>query len=149
MPVPPGISDPGEEIINNISFSSGENGFVIDLRTIITWTAAGIIILTLLFEDAINGYFAGKRLLKGTERAISVFDTEMTDAFISETAIGKSAFSYDRIQLIAETQRYFVFVFSANHAQLYDKGSLSGGTADDFRNFITGKTGLPIVPVKE
>ena len=41
-----------------------------------------------------NGYFAKKRLLKGTEKALSVFDTAI-DSFSSETAVGKSEFTYD------------------------------------------------------
>ena len=95
-----------------------------------------------------NGYFAKKRLLKGTEKAISTFDPETPDFFVSETAVGKSEFSYDKIFLVAETQQYFVFLFSKNHAQINDKDSLTGGSADEFRNFIGEKTGKPIVPVR-
>lgn len=132
-----------------LSFSSGEGDFVIEPKTIVTWTAAGVMVFTLIFEDSINGYFAGKRLLKGTEHAISVFDSDMADGFVSETSIGKSIFSYDRILLIAETQQYFVFIFSASHAQLYRKSSITGGTVDEFRAFLTEKTGIHIVSVTE
>ena len=59
-----------------LSFVSGDEGFVIDLRTIITWTAGAAIVIALVFEDQINGYFARKRMLKGTEKAVSVFDME-------------------------------------------------------------------------
>lgn len=129
-----------------LSFASGESG--IDLRKIVTWTAAAVIVIALLFEDQMNGYFARKRLLKGTEYAVATFDPEISDSFVSETTIGKSEFSYDKILLIAETQQYFVFLFSASHAQIYDKDNLTGGSVNDFRNFISEKTGKPIVPVR-
>ncbi len=131
-----------------LSFSSGDEGFTITFRTVITWIAAAVMLIVLLFEDKINGYFARKRMLKGTEKAVSTFDTENPDAFISETEVGKSEFSYDKIAMIAETDLYFVFVFSASHAQVYDKNSLSGGTVNEFREFITQKTGKEICHIK-
>lgn len=129
-----------------LSWPLGENGFTVDLRKVVTWLVMAIMVAALLFEDRINGYFAGKRMLKGTEKATSVFDTE-AETFVSETAVGRSEFSYDNIRQVAETEAYFVFVFSASHAQIYDKRSLSGGTAEAFRQFITEKTGQPVVPV--
>ena len=131
-----------------LSFSSGDEGFVITFKTVITWIAAAVMLIVLLFEDKINGYFAGKRMLKGTEKAISTFDTENPDMFVSETEVGKSQFAYGRIGMIAETERYFVFVFSASHAQIYDKTGLSGGTVHDFRAFITQVTGKAVCPIK-
>ena len=131
-----------------LSFSSGEEGFSITFNKVITWNAALAIIAALIFEDQLNGYFAGKRMLKGTETAISTFDTNYPDTFLSETAIGKSEFSYGKVLLTAETERYFVFVFSANHAQIYDKQSLSGGSAGAFRDFICEKTQKTVIPVK-
>ena len=128
-------------------YSSGED-FTITFNRVITWLAALVILVVLVFEDQINGYFARKRMLKGTERATSTFDTEAGDTFISETDIGKSEFSYSKIALLAETDRYFVFVFSANHAQIYDKNNLSGGSVRAFREFITEKTGKQILSVK-
>ena len=131
-----------------LSFSSGDEGFVIDSRKIITWIAAATIIIAFIFENNINGYFAKKRLLPGTEKAVSTFDTENTDSFNSATAVGKSEFSYDKIGLIAETPGYFVFVFSSSHAQIYDKNNLSGGSADEFRKFICEVTNKEIITVK-
>ena len=130
-----------------LSFSSGDEGFVITLKTVITWIAAAVMLIVLLFEDKINGYFARKRMLKGTERANSTFDTDNLDKFTSETEVGKTEFSYDKIALLAETDRYFVFVFSASHAQVYDKNSLSGGTVNEFREFIVQRTQKTAVKV--
>ena len=123
-----------------LSFGSDVESFVIDFKNVITWAAALAIIISFVFEDWLNGYVARKRMLKGTEKSISTFDTEIPNAFISETAIGKSEFSYDKVVQIAETEKYFVFIFSENHAQVYDKVSISGGTIDEFREFISKAT---------
>ncbi len=130
-----------------LSFVSGDEGFVIDLRTIITWTAGAAIVIALVFEDQINGYFARKRMLKGTEKAVSVFDTEDPSGFVSETEIGKSEFSYEKIAQIAETKQYYVFVFSENHAQIYDKSTMSGGTTEEFEHFLCNMTKKAVVKV--
>ena len=123
-----------------LSVASDAESFAIDFKKVITWAAALAIVVSFIFEDWLNGYFAKKRMLKGTEKSTSTFDTETPNAFVSETAIGKSEFSYDKVAQIAETERYFVFIFSENHAQVYDKVSISGGTVDEFREFISKVT---------
>ena len=123
-----------------LSVASDAESFAIDFKKVITWATALAIVVSFIFEDWLNGYFAKKRILKGTEKSTSTFDTEIATAFISETAIGKSEFSYDKVAQIAETERYFVFIFSENHAQVYDKVSISGGTVDEFREFISKVT---------
>ena len=128
-----------------LSVASDAESFAIDFKKVITWTAALAIVVSFIFEDWLNGYFAKKRMLKGTEKSTSTFDTEIATAFISETAIGKSEFSYDKVAQIAETERYFVFIFSENHAQVYDKVSISGGTVDEFREFISKVTNKTVV----
>lgn len=130
-----------------LSFSSGDEGFVITFKTVITWIAAAVMLIVLLFEDKINGYFARKRMLKGTEKAVATFDTENPDMFVSKTEVGKSEFNYDKISMIAETERYFVFVFSTNHAQIYDKNTLDGGTVNAFREFVVQRTQKTFVKV--
>lgn len=130
-----------------LSVASDTESFAIDFKKVITWTAALAIVVSFIFEDWLNGYFAKKRILKGTEKSTSTFDTEIATAFISETAIGKSEFSYDKVAQIAETERYFVFIFSENHAQVYDKVSISGGTVDEFREFISKVTNKTVVIV--
>lgn len=131
-----------------LSFSSGDEGFTITFRVVFTWIAAALMLIVLLFEDKINGYFARKRMLKGTEKAVASFDTEIPDMFVSQTEVGKSEFNYDKIAMFAETDRYFVFVFSASHAQVYDKSNLSGGSVSEFREFIVERTGKTVVPVR-
>ena len=116
-----------------------------NLKTAVTLTAVLAITLALLFEDRINGFFAAKRMLPGMSRATAVF-TE--DGFVSETAIGKTEWSYDTITTIAETGEYFVFLYGSNHAQLYDKRTLRGGTAEEFRRFLETAAGKQVVYIK-
>ena len=66
------------------------------------------------------------------------------DKFVSTTDVGKTEWNYDKILAVAETADFFVFIFSKNHGQVYDKGSLQGGTADDFRRFIEAAAGKPV-----
>ena len=51
------------------------------------------------------------------------------------------------ITQLAETPDYFVFVFDQSHGQAYDKRTLIGGTADEFRSFIESKTGKSVQQV--
>ena len=118
--------------------------FAFDFRTVVTALAVLAILTALLFEDRINGYVAKKRLLPGTDRATAEFTAE---GYSSATEVGKSVWSYDKIAMIAETADFFVFIFSASHAQLYDKRSLQGGTVDEFRRFIETATGKTVQPV--
>ena len=89
------------------------------------------------FEDSINGYIAKKRMIKGTEKATTVFKEE---GYISKTDMVKTEWYYKNIQQIAENDEYFIFIFDQSHAQVYEKKRITGGTIDDFRKFITEKT---------
>lgn len=120
-------------------------GFALDFRTIITLTAVLVIVLAIFFEDKLNGYIAKKQLLPGTEKVTTVFSP---DGFISTTDIGKSEWKYDKIQLLVETTNTFVFIFSASHAQIYDKKHLQGGAVDDFRCFIEEATKKQVQYIK-
>lgn len=129
-----------------LSLWSSDAGFAIRLefRPILTFMAAIFLSAVLVWEDRLNGYFARKRLLPGTEKATTVFkDSE----FISRTEIGTTAFQYDKIHMIAEETNYFVFIFDASHAQVYDKKSISGGTLEQFRGFIEHVTGKYILKI--
>ena len=112
-----------------------------EFKDAITFSIAVVLALTLIFEDKLNGYIAMKRMLPGLESSTVVFNR---NSYFSETEIGKSEFKYDNIQTIAENEDYFVFIFSANHAQIYDKNGLSGGNVDDFRLFIQQVTGKDV-----
>ena len=123
-------------IVKNLAF---------DMRTVVTSAAVLAIVTALLFEDRLNGYFAKRRMLAGTEKAVTVFSE---NGFSSTTNIGKSEWGYDAIVTVAETTNFFIFIFSASHAQLYDKRLLTGGTAEDFRHFIESATGKPVQHIR-
>ena len=132
-------------IVSALGLLLAVKNFAFDFRTVVTLLAVSAILIALLCEDRINGYTAKKRLLSGTEKAVSVFTD---DGFASATAVGKTEWNYDKLLMIAETSEFFVFLFSANHAQLYDKRNLQGGTADDFRRFIEAATGKQVQPIR-
>lgn len=123
----------------------GEREVVFNFRTVITWAVIVIIVATLLFEDWINGYIARKRMLPGTAFALCTFGE---DDYVSETKAGKTEWKYENIETIAETKDYFVFLFGKNHAQVYDKNSLQGGSIEEFRTFLVKKTEKEIWSVK-
>lgn len=122
----------------------GDKAFVFDFRTIFTWFVAAILFFTLIYEDKINGYIARKRMMPGLAKAIVTFKE---DGYHSETEVGSSDFKYSTITLLAETKDYFVFIFSQSHAQVYSKKSITGGTIEEFREFITNVTGKEIQKV--
>ena len=114
---------------------------VIEGRTVITWAAGLLVFLTLLFEDKLNAWIARKRMLAGTDWAVSVFTQ---DSYCSESAMGKTEWRYENILQIAEDEHYFIFVFDRSHAQVYAKQGMTGGTVQEFRVFITQRTGKQV-----
>lgn len=112
---------------------------------VLVWAAIAVMLGALVFEDRLNGYFARKKMLPGTSHAKAIF-TE--DGYRSETQMGNTEWKYENITAMAETKDYFVFLFSKNHAQVYDKRTLTGGTADEFRAFMQEKTEKAIEIVK-
>lgn len=123
----------------------GEETFTLDFGTVTTMIAMLVVLVTLLFEDQIDSWVARKQILRGADQITSVFREE---SFLSDCEAGKTERRYDSIDMLAETQRYFVFLFRPRHALLYDKESLTGGTVEQFRTFITEKTGKSMQMVK-
>ena len=120
-----------------LSMPKNSEEFKITFNFIITWVAIITMVVVLIFQDKINGYIARKRMIAGMEKSITTFKEE---SYISETNIGKTEFYYKNINLIVETEEYFVFVFDQSHAQIYDKNGITKGSIDEFRKFITQKT---------
>lgn len=126
-------------------FMSDQAGPVIGWRTIVIWAAVVVILVTLIFEDVVNGYMAQRKMLPGMEKGITVFTQE---GYTTTAGKRKSQWRYDAPNLIVETSGYFVFVFTANHAQIYDKKGISKGTVEDFRKFIEEMTDKKIQMVQ-
>lgn len=121
------------------------SGFEFSPSNIVTWIAMLIIIVVLLFEDRINGYTAKKQMMPGAENAKSTFNEQ---GFSSQTAVSSTEWKYEKIQVIAEDNNYFIFLLSNIHAQVYSKESISGGTSDEFREFIEKATGKKVIRIK-
>lgn len=119
--------------------------FAFDFTTVITWLVVAAVLVILILEDHINGYLARKQMMPGLEKAVVTFKPE---GYHSETEIGSSDFHYDKIRLLVETADYLVFVLSQNHAQVYHKKSITGGTMEEFRAFITNVTGKEIQTIE-
>lgn len=109
-----------------------------EMSSFATLVAVIILVAALIFEDKMNAYFAGKRAMQGTQNVKITFNEE---GYISETQAGTTHWKYDNIAQLARTGDYIAFVFSANHAQVYDTKCLTGGTVQQFLEFIEQKTG--------
>ncbi len=123
-----------------LSLPSGDH-FDLSFKTIITWVAVAVIVVAMLWEDAINGYIARKRMLPQLLTSTVEF---AENGYHSVTEVGNSDFRYDTIVALAETDRYFVFILSKSHAQVYDKTGFEIGTEEDFRAFIQETTALKL-----
>lgn len=77
-------------------------------------------------EDAINGYFARRRALPGTDAADTAF---YPDHFLVKTAAAESRWQYDRILALAETGTHLVFVMGKDHALGLREGGAGGAAA--------------------
>lgn len=113
----------------------------INVSTVICWIAALLILLDIFFDDQINGYIAKKTAVSGIKEASTAFHE---DGYTSSVTVGTTEWKYESILCIAETKDYFIFMLDKRHGQIYDKSSLSGGTVEEFRQFLTEKTGKPI-----
>ncbi|MBP1571801.1 MAG: YcxB family protein [Oscillospiraceae bacterium] len=112
-----------------------------DFKTFITLLAVAAMVFVLPFEDSLNAYLAGKRMVSGTETARVEFKA---DSFVSRTEAGTTEFNYTIIQAVAETGDYIIFVLDKNHAQAYDVTSIVNGTKEQFIEFIEQKTGKKV-----
>ena len=120
------------------------NGFAVTFKNIVTWLAGAAILIALIWEDRLNGHFAGRKMMAEMKRSMTTFTDE---GYHSHTELGDSDFPYDKIKAVAETRDYFVLMYSRNHAQVYDKRGLEGN-ANAFRKFIEERTGCSIEYVK-
>ena len=103
-------------------------------------TAANCAVLAALLlvswkEDAINGYFAKRKALPGTDFSDTVFHP---DNFLVKTAAAESRWQYDK------TDGYVIFVMGKNHAMAMEKANLEGGSVSEFCRFIEDKSGRKI-----
>lgn len=114
----------------------------VDMTTFLAGAGALLLAALQIFEDRLNGWIAKKQMIPGADRAVTVFSEE---GFVTTAAVGRTEWRYDSITVAAETKDFFVFAFGKNHGQLHDKRALQGGTAEEFRRFLEGRTGRPVL----
>lgn len=125
-----------------LSWPAGQG---VDAGDVVTWIALAVMLTVLLLEDRINGALARRRMLPGTARAKAIFTEE---GYRSETDMGSTEWKYENISVMARAGDYFVFLFGRNHGQVFDRRTLTGGTAEEFAAFLQEKTGLTVQTVK-
>ena len=109
-------------------------------------TVASCVIIAVLLlinwkEDALNGFFAKRKALPGTDCADTTF---CPDCFLVKTVAAESKWQYDRILSLAETGKYLVLVMGKNHALAMEKSTLEGGSLPEFCRFLEEKSGQKI-----
>lgn len=60
-------------ILSILLMVSVDDGLVFSFRNVVTWVAIIAIAAVTVFEDALNGFIAGKRMLRGTVQSTAVF----------------------------------------------------------------------------
>lgn len=108
-------------------------------------TANCTVIVALLLiiwkEDALNGFFAKRKALPGTDFTDIIF---FPDHYLVKTAVAESKWQYHKILALAETQDYLLLVMGMNHAMAIEKLALEGGSIPEFCHFIEEKSGHKI-----
>ena len=92
-------------------------------------------------EDAINGFFAKRKALPGTDAADTTF---YPDYYLVKTPAAESKWQYDKILALAETKDYLLLVMGKNHAMALEKANLEGGSLQEFCRFMEEKFGRKI-----
>lgn len=108
-----------------------------------------VLVLLLLVnwkEDALNGFFAKRAALPGLEAVLTTF---RDDCYEVQLSGAMTQWQYDRILILVETKTYLTFVLGRNHAQIFDKTNLEGGTIEELRRFLEEKTEKQIQHIEE
>ena len=103
-----------------------------------------MMIVIILRQDAINGFFARKRMLKGNGYSRLTLGEE---GYTTSTENATTQCNYQALAAIGETEQNLVFILDKRYAQAWEKDSLEGGTMEQLRQFLTEKTGLPITRI--
>jgi hypothetical protein len=56
-----------------LAISSLKTGVGFRAKDFVTWVAILMMLIVFIWEDTLNGYIAGKRMLKGTEKSTCIF----------------------------------------------------------------------------
>ena len=128
-------------LITGRFFFSWMGDYSPDLAGILVALGLLAVLSGLLFEDDLNAWIAAANLMPGTREADTRFGP---DGYVVVTQAAETRMYYKNIRLVGETADSFVFLIGKRHAQQFPKAGLTGGTAEEFRAFLTEKTGLPV-----
>lgn len=103
-----------------------------------------LLLVQLIWEDPINGWFFNRAILPGAHHVDAVFTLE---GYRTQTQLGTTSWNYGTIAAIVESHQYLIFVFGKKHVQAYDKSTLTGGTLGQFRTFLEQTTGKTILSI--
>lgn len=87
--------------------------------------AVAALLLVSWKKNALNGYFAKRKALPGSDAADTAF---YPNHYLVKTAAAESRWHYDKILALAQTQDHLIFVMGKDHALAMEKASLDGGS---------------------
>ncbi len=93
-----------------------------------------LVVFAFFMEDKLNAkLIAGQ--MNGQEPTLTAKFDKMH--YVTITDGMKTEWRYSDIKQLAESENYFIFLFDENNVQVYDKRTLTGGSEEEFRSFIT------------
>ena len=105
-----------------------------------------IALLNGIFYNRLSARLSRKMMIEGNNCWTLQFDEE---GLSGENAEGvQSAYPYSKIQAVFEAQEYFLLQIDKLHCVILDKSGFTQGTSEDFRRFLTERTGLTLRFVK-
>lgn len=109
---------------------------------VVLYGALIILLVTVqLRQDAFNAFFSRRRHIPGAEVSRTVF---YPDCYVVTFPGAEARWQYDKILLPVETLSCFVLLLGKAHAHAIPKSCLEGASPEEFRAFLTEKTGKPI-----
>lgn len=106
----------------------------------VRWLDSAVIIMMLavfLWGDAIDGFFARKMAPKGTEAVTLSFSPE---GYTVDNGSSVTRWSYEQVLALAETREYILLILGNREGEICEKAGLQGGTSEEFRRFLVGRT---------
>ena len=119
--------------------------FLFDSDEFLILLVMAVMIALMLGEDHLNAWIASFNLVPGSKDS----KTRFTEAeYVCDNDAAVTQFPYENIGSVCEMKDYFLFFLGKRHGQIYPKSGFLEGTPEDFRTFITEKTGKEIRYVK-
>lgn len=95
-----------------------------------------------LFYNRLSARASRKMMVEGADRWTVRFDGEGLSGGTAEGV--QSAYPYAKVRGVYETAEYFLLQIDKLHCVILDKDGFTQGTCEEFRRFITEKTGTEL-----